>query len=157
MGASAGAHLSAIVTLYIQDSLHDIDKVAGLNLIYGAFDLSRTPFVRNATGSSFLPKKGLEEVLNLVFPGWSIEKLQNPAYSPLYADLKGLPPVLFTKGTADPLVDDSYFLESRWRLAGNKTFLTAFSECLHGFNIFPARIAKIANERIFNWINGLLL
>ena len=79
MGASAGAHLSAIVTLYIQDSLHDIDKVAGLNLIYGAFDLSRTPFVRNATGSSFLPKKGLEEVLNLVFPCWSIEKLQNPA------------------------------------------------------------------------------
>ena len=53
-GASAGGHLSAEVILYIRDSLHAIDKVRGVNLMYGCFDLSRTPSCRMATDSTLM-------------------------------------------------------------------------------------------------------
>src|SRR5256885_4714701 len=51
-GASAGAHLAALTALYIRDSLHAIDKVKGLNLIYGCYDLARTPSCRKSTDST---------------------------------------------------------------------------------------------------------
>ena len=73
----------------------------------------------------------------------------------LYADLKNLPPALFTVGTADPLIDDTYFMEARWRLAGNKTFLAVYPECSHAFNFFPTRIAAVANGRMYAWITEL--
>ena len=155
-GASAGAQLSAEIALYIRDSLGAIDKVKGVNLKFGMFDLSRTPSCRMATDSTpLLSKKNLEDNFELVFPGWSQEQLQDPQYSPLYADLKNLPPALFTTGTADPLIDDSYFMEARWRLAGNKTYLAVYPECPHIFNIFPTGIAAVANEKICQWIISL--
>jgi acetyl esterase len=155
-GASAGGHLSAVTTLYIRDTLHAIDKVRGVNLIYGCFDLSRTPSCRMATDSTLLlTKKYLDETYELVFHGWSKEQLRNPQYSPLYADLKNLPPALFTIGTADPLIDDTYFMEARWRLAGNKTFLAVYPESSHAFNFFPSQMARAANEKMFQWIIAL--
>lgn len=155
-GGSAGGHLSAITTLYIRDSLHAIDKVRGVNLIYGCFDLTRTPSCRMATDSTLiLSKKELDDFWELVFRGWSKEQLQNPQYSPLYADLKNLPPALFTIGTADPLIDDTYFMEARWRLAGNKTFLAVYPESPHAFNFFPTKMATVANKKMFQWIIAL--
>jgi acetyl esterase/lipase len=155
-GASAGGHLSAITTLYIRDSLHAINKVKGVNLIYGCYDLSRTPSCRMATDSTLLlTKKYMDETYELVFHGMSKEQLRNPQYSPLYADLKNLPPALFTIGTADPLIDDTYFMEARWRLAGNKTFLAVYPESSHAFNFFPTQMARAANEKMFQWIIDL--
>jgi acetyl esterase len=154
-GASAGGHLSAVTILYIRDSLHAIDKVKGVNLIYGCFDLSRTPSCRMVTDSTNFLKKYLADTWELVFDGWSKEQLQDPQYSPLYANLQHLPPALFTVGTADPLIDDTYFMEARWRLAGNKTFLATYPESSHGFNLLPSQLAGIANEKMFQWIIAL--
>jgi len=155
-GASAGGHLSAVTAIYIRDSLHAIDKVKGLNLMYGCFDLGRTPSSRQATDSTLiLYKKSMDEVSQLVFPGWSIEQRQKPEYSPLYADLKNLPPALFTVGTADPLLDDTFFMEDRWRMAGNKTFLAVYPESPHAFNFFPSKMARVANDRMYQWIFAL--
>lgn len=152
-GFSAGAHLSALTTLYIRDSLHAIDKVKGVNLIYGCFDLTRTPSNRMVTENTLvINKKYLDDTFELVFQGWNKEQLQSPQYSPLYADLKNLPPALFTIGTADPLVDDTYFMEARWRLANNKTYLAVYPECSHAFNFFPTKMAELANRKIFQWI-----
>lgn len=155
-GASAGGHLSSVTTLYIRDSLHAIDKLRGVNFIYSNFDLSRTPSCRMATDSTLLlTKKYLDETYELVFPGWSKEQLRDPQYSPLYADLKKLPPALFTVGAFDPLIDDTYFMEARWRLAGNKTFLAVYPESPHAFNFFPSQMAKAANEKMLQWIIAL--
>jgi len=153
-GGSAGGHLAAETTLYIRDSLHAINKVRGVNLMYGCFDLSRTPSKRMAPDSTLMiNKKILDYVWELVFHGWSNEQLQNPHYSPLYADLKNLP--LFTVGTTDPFIDDTYFMEARWRLAGSKTFLAVYPESPHAFNRFPTKMAMVANEKIFKWIIAL--
>ncbi len=95
------------------------------------------------------------QTYELVFHGWSQEQLQEPQYSPLYADLKNLPPALFTVGTADPLIDDTYFMEARWRLAGNTTFLAVYPECSHAFNFFGTKMAMAANEKMCQWIISL--
>jgi len=102
-----------------------------------------------------LNRKGIEEEAGLVFGGWPLEKLRRPEYSPLYADLRGMPPALFMIGTADPLIDDTYFMEARWRNAGNKTFLAVYPECPHAFNFYPVKIAKVANAKVYSWINEL--
>ncbi len=155
-GASAGGHLAALTTLFIRDSLHAIDKVKGVNLIYGCYDLSRTPSCRQSTDSTIiLNKKYMNETFQLVFGGWTGEQLRQPQYSPLYDDLKGLPPALFTVGTADPLIDDTYFMEARWRLAGNKTFLAVYPECSHAFNFLPTKLGMLANQKMFAWISQL--
>ena len=155
-GGSAGGHLAAVTTLYIRDSLHAIDKVIGVNLLYGCFDVSRTPSNRMATDSTlFISKSVLDYVSDLVFHGWDVNQLKNSKYSPLYANLHSLPPALFTVGTYDPFIDDSYFMEARWRLAGNKTFLAVYPECSHAFNTFPTKIEKVANERLYKWIISL--
>ena len=152
-GYSAGAHLSAVTALYIRDSLHAIDKVKGLNLVYGCFDLGRTPSNSNTTDTTLiLSKKSMDEVYQIVFRGWPVEKLRKPEYSPLYANLSGMPPAFFVVGTADPLLDDTNFMESRWRYAGNKTYLAIFPEGTHGFNLFPSKMAVAANELMHKWI-----
>jgi len=150
---SAGSHLAALTTLYIRDSLNAISKIKGVNLEYGAYDLGGTPSFRQANDSTpFMNRQVLDYVFNLVFPGWTMAQKQDPRYSPLYADLHNLPPVIFTVGTADPLVDDTYFMEARWRLAGNKTYLAVYPEAPHAFDGFPVKMGKIAHEKIFQWI-----
>jgi acetyl esterase/lipase len=81
-------------------------------------------------------------------PGRSIEAACDPAVSPLYADLTGLPPALFTVGTADHLLDDSLFMAARWEAYGNDAELAVYPDGIHGFTGFPMALAKRANERI---------
>jgi acetyl esterase len=47
-------------------------------------------------------------------------------------------------------------LETHWRNAGNKTFLAVYPEYPRGFNWFPPKTAKVANERMMKWMNDLL-
>jgi acetyl esterase/lipase len=155
-GNSAGGHLAAVTTLYIRDSLNAINRVKGVNLVYGVYDLGRTPSERLATDSSFLTKKDMAQMMQVVFGNWTTEQLQQPQYSPLYADLHNLPPALFTVGAADPLADDTYFMEARWRMAGNKTYLAVYPESGHGVDILPTQMARLARDKMHQWIIDLL-
>ena len=60
-----------------------------------------------------------------------------PDISPLYADLKGLCPALFSVGTPDALVDDTLFMHARWIAAGNEAELAIYPGGAHGFTCFP--------------------
>jgi len=156
-GGSAGAHLSALTAIYVRDSLKAIDKVLGVNLQYGIYDLGLTPSHRSATNTTpGLNKHILNEIMKMVFGKFSMEQLQSARFSPLYADLKNLPPAFFTIGTEDALLDDTYFMEARWRSAGNKTYLAVYPECVHGFNTVPLKISKIANTKINGWMKQLI-
>ena len=62
---------------------------------------------------------------------------RDPDVSPLYADLRGMPPALFTVGTTDHLVDDTLFMAARWELAGNRTEMLLYPEAPHGCIALP--------------------
>jgi acetyl esterase/lipase len=75
-------------------------------------------------------------------PGMSAEERRRPDVSPLYADLRGLPPARFVVGTQDPLLDDTLFMASRWEAAGNEAVLEVVAEAAHGFVQFPLKVAE---------------
>jgi acetyl esterase/lipase len=144
-GESAGAHLSATTLLRLRD-LHGIrDAFRAANLVYGAFDLSGTPSRRLIADTLILTDSNMNWFTENFLPGLDAEQLRDPSISPLYADLAGLPPALFTIGTADPLLDDSLFMAARWQAAGNDAELRVYDEGIHAFNAFPIGIADAAN------------
>jgi acetyl esterase/lipase len=63
---------------------------------------------------------------------------QNPLASPLYGDLKGLPPILIQVGTAELLLDDSLNFAKRAKEAGIDVTLDIWEDMPHVFQAFAA-------------------
>ena len=61
---------------------------------------------------------------------------RDPSISPLYANLSNLPPALFTVGSADPLLDDSLFLASRYCVGGSYVEMAIYEGGEHGIGHF---------------------
>ena len=148
-GESAGANLCVTTLLRMRDR-HDYRGFCGAVLNYGVYDVALTPSAR-AWGERNL-------ILTTKLMKWfhekyaSAEKYSDPDLSPLYADLAGLPPALFTIGTLDPLIDDSMFMHMRWQAAGNLSQLAVYPGGIHAFNAFPIELARKANARINEFI-----
>jgi acetyl esterase len=150
-GESAGGYYAALTLLRVRDELKWIDRVAGANLVFGVYDLSGTPTSRGArpTDVPDLLEASMFDFINECFlPGRPSEDARDPVVSPLYADLSGLTPAIFTVGSADHLFADTLFMASLWEAYGNETELGVYPDCPHGFTSFPMELAKRAGERI---------
>jgi acetyl esterase len=141
-GTSAGGNLAAVTLLRLRDKHDALAKIVGANLVYGAYDLSGTPSQINQNKVAFRA---------VYLPTTPVAERKVADISPLYADLTGMPPALFTVGTNDYLYDDNLFMTMRWRAAGNDAELAIYPECLHGFTGMPSAMAKAANKRMIAW------
>jgi acetyl esterase/lipase len=63
---------------------------------------------------------------------------RNPLAAPLYADLKGLLPLLIQVGDAEVLLDDSTRLNDRARAAGVHSKLEVWPEMIHVWHLFAS-------------------
>jgi acetyl esterase/lipase len=82
-GGSAGAQLAATTILYVRDSLHAADRVIGVGLHNGLFDLGETPSHRSATDSTpGLSKWALNEIMRVLFGRFTMEERQSEKFSP---------------------------------------------------------------------------
>ncbi|MGH1503252.1 MAG: alpha/beta hydrolase [Acidimicrobiales bacterium] len=146
-GESAGAHLAAVSLLVLRDENDGrLDPaIAAANLIFGAYDLGRTPSMRN-WGDRNLILSGpiVDWFIDQALPGTDVEARRDPHWSPLYADLSSLCPGFFVVGDLDPLLDDSLFMAARWEAAGNPTRLEVYPESIHGFPAFPTALGARA-------------
>ncbi|MDP7104260.1 MAG: alpha/beta hydrolase [SAR202 cluster bacterium] len=150
-GESAGGHLSASTLLRMRDK-HGYAGFTGANLVYGVFNLSMTPSQANwGDRNLVLSAPIMEWFYDHFVPS---EHRRDPDVSPLYADLSGLPPALFSVGTLDPLLDDTLFMYARWAAAGNPASLEVYPGGVHGFNGFPTDQAKQANARIDKFLSA---
>jgi acetyl esterase len=141
-GESAGAHLAACTLLRLRDR-SAVDRFCGANLVFGIYDLSRTPSQRGVSEHpDLLTDEQIQYFADLFTPDMSTEDRRTPGVSPLYADLHGLPPALFTVGADDHLVDDTLFLAARWELAGNNTELVVYPEGPHGCIGMPSVLER---------------
>jgi epsilon-lactone hydrolase len=61
---------------------------------------------------------------------------RTPLAAPLYADLKGLPPLLIQVGESETLLDDSNRLADRAKAAGVKVTLEPWQEMIHVWHLF---------------------
>jgi len=143
-GESAGAHLSVTALLRLREK-HGLRPFSRANLVFGCYDLAMTPSARNAPPDTLvLPRNSIE---------WFVEqfgvldKLREPDVSPIWADLHGLPPALFSVGTLDSLLDDSLFMYALWIAAENSAELAIYPGGVHNFSMFPYALAQAANRR----------
>lgn len=138
-GGSAGAGLAAVTLLRLRDRHDAAGAFCAANLLFGVYDLSGTPSQ---------VQRGQIGFRDLYLPDTPLPDRKVPDISPLYGDLRGLPPALFTVGTLDYLYDDSLFMAARWRAAGNHAELAVHPASPHGFTSFPTAMARAARDRI---------
>ena len=155
-GESAGAHLAALTLLRLRD-LHGISPrtFAAANLVFGVYDLTGTPSHRLwGDRELLLSSSVMDWFADCFMPDMADEERRAPTVSPLYAELHDLPPALFSCGTADPLLDDSLFMEARWRQAGNETTLSLWPEGIHAYTAFPIEIGRRSRAEQVAFLGG---
>jgi acetyl esterase/lipase len=155
-GESAGGHLSAVTLLRLRDRHGITGAFAGANLVFGAFDLSMTPSQR-AWGERnlILSTPIIRWFADNFLPRHDAEARRRPDVSPLYANLRDMPRALFQVGTLDPLLDDSLFMEARWRAAGAATALGVYEEAVHGFTAYSISVAVAARQGQYEFLRSL--
>ena len=142
-GASSGANLAMATLLRLRDQ-GLAGAFVGAALVFGAFDLSgRTPGGRRLG----------EEYLVEAYAGAVADKT-DPDVSPLFADLRDLPPSLLVVGQEDILFEDSLQMAMRLAAAGGDVDLRVYPECPHGFLSYPTAMAAAANEDIEAWLGA---
>jgi acetyl esterase len=158
-GESAGGYMAAAVLLRIRDELHAADRVLGANLVFGVYDWGRSPSqrgIRPSTGADMLTPAGLALFADAYLPARSDEERRDASISPLFADLQGLGPALFSVGSGDHLLDDTIMLAPRWAAAGNDTELIVLPDMPHGFMAFPTPLTQVWAERSAAWLTRIL-
>jgi acetyl esterase/lipase len=153
-GESAGGHL-AMVTYLRLAAAGLAERVAGLVLNYGVFDLRMTPSALN-WGERYL-------ILSTPVIDWFADNLLgpadrgDPAVSPMLAPLPGgLPPALFQCGTADPLIDDTLFMADRWHEDGGRVETALYPGGVHAFDMFDLAIARESWDRQDSFVAACL-
>jgi epsilon-lactone hydrolase len=150
-GDSAGGGLALAALIQLRDT--------GQPLPAGAICLS--PWTDLAcTGASMHSKSKLDGILDKK----SIKEkaaqyigeynVKNPLISPLYGDLKDLPPILIQVGTDEILLDDAVRFSEQARSAGCDLTLEIWEEMFHVFQMFSFMPdTKKALLNISNFVN----
>jgi acetyl esterase len=158
-GESAGGYMAAAVLLRARDELRAADRFVGANLVFGVYDWGRSPSqrgIRPHQGPDVLDPAGIVFFTECYLPGRSDDQRRDPAISPAFADLRGLPPALMSVGTTDHLLDDTLLLASRWAAAGSEVELFVAPDMPHGFYFFPCRITARFAELTTRWFERVV-
>jgi acetyl esterase/lipase len=142
-GFSAGATLAMTTLLRLRDrgSHH---AFLGAALQFGTYDLSGlTP-----AGRLFADEYFLQAYVGHV-PDRTI-----PDVSPIYADLRDLPPILMVVGDQDLLLEDNMAMAARLAVARTSIDLRVYPKSPHGFTSRPTPIAAIARRDMESWLTG---
>jgi acetyl esterase/lipase len=88
------------------------------------------------------PMAHREDILELAEAYLGDTHPRTPLAAPLYADLRGLPPLLIQVGTAEVLLDDSTRLAERARSAGVDVILEPWDDMFHMWHFFAAMLPE---------------
>lgn len=151
-GDSAGGNLALELAL----DLRDADRMLPWRLVLFSPWTDMT-----ALGESYeacrdrdplLTREYIEAVREAYAPGadWA-----QAAYSPLFADLRGLPPTLIQVGGREILRDDSTRLHQNLQAAGVPAVLQTWPEMWHVFQMFPLKAAGEAMDQMARYLELL--
>ena len=152
-GESAGANLAAATLLYRRDHMEEPFRSAVLT--YGVFSaVYDLPSMKAMWDRNLVLSGPIMEFFSRSYA--SGRDLRHPYISPLCADLKGMPPAIFSVGTLDHLYSDTVLMAEAWRRAGNEYELHQYLDAPHGFNGMPLAIGAEANSRIIAFLRKTL-
>lgn len=149
-GDSAGGYLAALTLQRLRDEV-GLTPFVGADLVYGVYDFNLTPSARLHG-----PKLPLSTGMIQLCVDWACPTMDkfDPKVSPLYGSVAGMPPALFTVGTHDPLLDDTLFMEQRWRSGGRESSLAVYPGGTHGFDWTPLAIGAQSLDRRVQFLKG---
>ena len=154
-GESAGANLSAVILLRLKER-QLLDKIKGVNFVYGSYDARLTPSAvrqKNSEEIFLLSYEMIKKFRDSYFQG--NENFCLPDVSPIQGNLSGMPPALFTVGTRDLLLDDSLFMYGRWLSYGSKAEIIIVPGADHAFDAFPSKTTTTVENKIGEFIKSV--
>lgn len=116
------------------DAATDNPQIAGLNI---------------PRRDIFLQPAGLGEV-GRMYAGSLL--LDDPAVSPLFGEMRGLPRTVILVGTDDCLLPDARRLQDKMVREGVDTEYWEYENMMHVWPLFPMPEAEDALERMFQWV-----
>ncbi|MGH7788316.1 MAG: alpha/beta hydrolase [Candidatus Binatia bacterium] len=132
-GDSAGGGLTAATLLALRDG-GDPLPAAGVCLSPW-LDLTQSgaSMQARAAADPLVTQDGLQRMADAYVAGGDA---RGPSASPLFADLRGLPPLLVQVGTAEILLDDATRFAERARAAGVDVALEVWDDMVHVWQAF---------------------
>ncbi len=146
-GDSAGGGLTAATLLALRDA--DTPLPAAAVLVSPWLDLTQSgeSMTSKAGVDPMVQRETLQPMADAYLAG---ADARAPLASPLFADLRHLPPLLVHVGTAETLLDDATRFADRARAAGVDVHLETFADMVHVFHAFAFILpeARDANAKI---------
>ncbi len=131
-GESAGGGLTLATSLALRDAGEPLP--AGAVAISPWVDLTlRGRSIDENARFDYLARPVLETFVRRYAP----RDPRHPLVSPVFGDLRGLPPLLIQAGGAEALRDDALSLAARAEEAGVPTSLRLFDDMIHVFHVIP--------------------
>lgn len=151
-GDSAGGNLALELALDLRDTQRMLPWRMVLFSPWTDLTASGESYTECREKDPLLTREYIEAVRGAYAPGadWSL-----PEYSPLFADLRGLPPTLIQVGGREILRDDSTRLYEKLQEAGVPAMLQSWPEMWHVFQMFPLKTAEDAMKQVAQFLETL--
>lgn len=114
----------------------------GACLQFGTYDLGG----QSAAGRSIADEYFLQAYVG------HVADRTNPDVSPIFGDLRDLPPTLLIVGASDVLIEDNMVMAARLSAAGRDVDLRIYPESPHGFTGHPTNMARAARRDRDSWL-----
>jgi len=137
-GDSAGANLTLALVGELKRKGEDLPSALWLLSPWVDLAMSGATLASKSAVDPLIHKEYLEELATAFAPPGMGRK--DPRLSPLYADLKGLPPTLIQVGSAETLLDDAVRLASAAGAADVATTLEIWPHMIHAWPLWNARL-----------------
>ncbi len=138
-GDSAGGGLTISTLLALRDNGDPLPAAAVCLSPWVDLEGLGESMTANADSDPQVDQKGLLEMAEQYLAG---ADPRTPLAAPLYADLKGLPPLLIQAGAAETLLDDSTRLAAKAREQGVDVILEPWEDMLHVWQFLAAFVPE---------------
>ena len=137
-GDSAGAGLALALIGRLRDAREELPGCAWLISPWTDLTMSGSTLSSKEAVDPLIHKQYLIELADAYLPAEMDRK--DPRVSPLYADLKGFPPVLIQVGSAETLLDDATRFTAVAGAADVRVTLEIWPQMIHAWPLWNARL-----------------
>jgi acetyl esterase/lipase len=138
-GDSAGGGLTLATLANLRDSAEPLPAAAVCLSPWTDMEAIGESVRRNASVDPLIDREELLRLAGLYLAG---ADPRTPLAAPLYADPKGMPPLLIQVGGAEVLIDDSARFAERAKAAGVDVTLEVWEEMIHVWQIMAALLPE---------------
>lgn len=155
-GDSAGAGLAIGLINQLRDAREELPACAWLVSPWTDLTMSGSTLATKAAVDPIIHKEYLNELADAYLPAGMSRR--DPRVSPLYGDLRSLPPILIQIGSAETLLDDATRFAARAGAADVRVTLEIWPHMIHAWHLWNAHLelGRRALARAGAFIRGLL-